>query len=97
VACLAAVSLCVSAAPASDTPSIPSAMPTVAAMGLIGTSAEAVSRFLQDSGVLAVAKGNGTPLIDQVRDTASDLVMSAMNFLGVPYRLRLQRLYPPRV
>jgi NlpC/P60 family len=55
-------------------------------MGLIGTSAEAVSRFLQDSGVLAVAKGNGTPLIDQVRDTASDLVMSAMNFLGVPYR-----------
>jgi cell wall-associated NlpC family hydrolase len=25
-------------------------------------------------------------LVSRVRDTASDLVMSAMNFLGVPYR-----------
>jgi hypothetical protein len=43
---------------------------------------------------------------NSVRDTASDLVMTAMNFLGVPYRraavrpragLRLQRLHPPHL
>jgi cell wall-associated NlpC family hydrolase len=30
--------------------------------------------------------GGAAPFVQQVRDRASDLVMSAMNFLGVPYR-----------
>lgn len=37
--------------------------------------ADPVTRFLGDRG-----------LVQQVRDRASDLVMSAMNFIGVPYR-----------
>lgn len=32
------------------------------------------------------ALGVGPQVIDQVRETTSDLVISAMNFLGVPYR-----------
>jgi cell wall-associated NlpC family hydrolase len=57
-------------------------------VNLIGSSADAVARFLQDSGVLAsIEAGASTDtLIQQMRDTASDLVVSAMDFLGVPYR-----------
>ena len=32
------------------------------------------------------AQVESSPLVQQVRDKASDLVLSAMNFLGVPYR-----------
>ncbi|MFG6462364.1 C40 family peptidase [Roseateles sp. DXS20W] len=51
------------------------------------TAGDAVSRFLSERGLIAV---NGEPsaparLLDSVRDTASDLVLSAMNFLGVRY------------
>jgi cell wall-associated NlpC family hydrolase len=57
---------------------------------LIGSSADAVARFLQDSGVLAninTDTGASTDaLMQQMRDTASDLVVSAMDFLGVRYR-----------
>ena len=50
------------------------------------TATDPVSRFLQDRGILAQAQdGAGGKLLDQVRDTASDLVLSAMNFLGVRY------------
>lgn len=35
---------------------------------------------------LAALSSGGAVLLDKVRDTTSDLVMSAMNFLGVPYR-----------
>ena len=37
-------------------------------------------------GDAAQALGVGPQVIDQVRETTSDLVISAMNFLGVPYR-----------
>ena len=43
-----------------------------------------VSRFLQDRGILLQAQGE-SGLLDHVRDTASGLVTSAMNFLGVRY------------
>jgi len=46
--------------------------------------ADAVSRFLKDRGILAQAQGE-SGLLDHVRDSASDLVLSAMNFLGVRY------------
>ncbi|MDT9000382.1 C40 family peptidase [Paucibacter sp. APW11] len=46
-------------------------------------ASDPVSRFLQERGLL---KSGESRLLSQVRDTASDLVMSAMNFLGVPYK-----------
>jgi hypothetical protein len=49
------------------------------------SGADTVSRFLQDSGVLAGSEG-GAHLMEQMRDVASDLVVSAMQFLGVPYK-----------
>lgn len=47
------------------------------------TANDPVSRFLQERGLLAQAESNS--LLNQVRDTASGLVLSAMNFLGVRY------------
>ena len=50
---------------------------------------EAVVRFLAERGQSGdVANGEAAPpgLFSQVRTRASDLVMSALNFLGVPYR-----------
>ncbi|MGY0199105.1 C40 family peptidase [Leptothrix sp. BB-3] len=49
------------------------------------SGADSVARFLQDSGVLANSEGGGQ-LIQQVRGVATDLVVSAMQFLGVPYK-----------
>ncbi len=46
-----------------------------------------VLQLLQDRGVLPpTASTDPRTLARQVRDAASDLVISAMNFLGVPYR-----------
>ena len=48
---------------------------------------DAVLQLLQDRGLLPSGGAAKTsPLVQQMRDTASDLVMQAMNFLGVPYR-----------
>ena len=57
-------------------------------------STDPISRFLQDrftSGDTSSAQGQGSgrsgdQLLDGVRQTASDLVLSAMHFLGVRYR-----------
>lgn len=47
---------------------------------------DAVSRFLSERGLLNTAEPGGSAgLLASVRDTASDLVLSAMNFLGVRY------------
>jgi cell wall-associated NlpC family hydrolase len=51
------------------------------------TATDPVSRFLQEQGLLNQAQGNSGKLLDQVRDKASDLVLSAMNFLGVRYKM----------
>ncbi|WP_442909320.1 C40 family peptidase [Ideonella sp. BN130291] len=48
--------------------------------------ADPVSRFLTERGLLDTNALKNSALVQQVRDRASDLVMSAMNFLGVPYR-----------
>lgn len=52
---------------------------------------EAVLQLLHDKGLLPdaaqlAARVESLPLVQQVRDAASDLVVSAMNFLGVRYR-----------
>lgn len=60
--------------------------PTAAAALPAATATDPVSRFLQERGLLTQAQGeSGGRLLDQVRDTASGLVLSAMNFLGVRY------------
>ncbi len=74
-------------------------LPATAMMGAAaGNAGDSVARFLQSRGIVAQAQA-GTPqadvqtnastnpgLLNQVRDKASDLVLSAMNFLGVPYK-----------
>ena len=55
------------------------------------TQGDAVLNLLLDKGLLPSAAQLATqveanPVMQQVRDTASDLVLSAMNFLGVRYR-----------
>jgi cell wall-associated NlpC family hydrolase len=52
------------------------------------STGDAVSRFLAERGLTATAAepaGRSSRLLATVRDTASDLVLSAMNFLGVRY------------
>jgi cell wall-associated NlpC family hydrolase len=64
------------------------AMATLLALASAGASAapdaataDPITRFLVERGL-----GDGHDLIGQVRERASDLVITAMNFLGVPYR-----------
>lgn len=46
-----------------------------------------VMRFLAERGITGVnVVESSRSLIHQMRDTTSDMVLSAMNFLGVPYR-----------
>ncbi len=48
------------------------------------TGGDAVLELLQKKGLLREAAAS--PLVQQMRDRASEMVLSAMNFLGVPYR-----------
>ena len=51
------------------------------------SAADPVLQLLQDKGFVSRESANeGSALVRQVRDVASELVLSAMNFLGVPYR-----------
>lgn len=53
---------------------------------VISPSSDAVSRFLSERGLMNAAESSApSRLLNSVRDTASDLVLSAMNFLGVRY------------
>jgi cell wall-associated NlpC family hydrolase len=47
---------------------------------------DAVSRFLSERGLLNNAAQTGSSFVQQVRDGASDLVVSAMTLIGVRYR-----------
>ena len=63
--------------------------PPPAAASAATASDDPVARFLSDKGLLPSAKPV-TEIAQQVRETATDiaseLVLSAMNFLGVPYK-----------
>ena len=54
------------------------------------TADDAVGRFLADKGLPGGARwpqaASESAFVRQVRDTASEMVLTAMNFLGVPYR-----------
>ena len=72
--------LTVLAQPVSAAPEAPQAPEPMA-------SGDAVLQLLQERGLLSRGAAEDTQsLVRQVRNTASDLVLSAMNFLGVPYR-----------
>ncbi|HRD95899.1 MAG TPA: C40 family peptidase [Rubrivivax sp.] len=48
---------------------------------------DAVLQLLQERGLWPAAAALETnPVVQQVRDAASEMVLTAMNFLGVPYR-----------
>ena len=50
-------------------------------------SGDPILQLLRDRGLLPAPSTSAAPeLVRQVRDTASELVLAAMNFLGVPYR-----------
>lgn len=69
--------------PATVDKAAPAAKPAPAANGNAG---DAVSRFLSERGLLNASEPSAPArLLSTVRDTASDLVLSAMNFLGVRY------------
>lgn len=46
---------------------------------------DAVLTLLQDKGLVPAGKIEDSPLVQQVRDGATEMVLSAMNFLGVRY------------
>jgi cell wall-associated NlpC family hydrolase len=50
------------------------------------TRQESVMRLLEQRGFLSSSSNGDVTLLSQVRDKASDLVLSAMNFIGVRYR-----------
>ena len=72
----------------------------VGALALMAATASAgpeptdgVSRYLIDNGMLNAPAATDAPtlkpenpLVSRIRDKASDMVLTAMNFLGVPYR-----------
>ena len=54
-------------------------------------AADAITRLLMEKGLIPNAAAGAvapveSPLVRQVRDAASDMVITAMNFLGVPYK-----------
>lgn len=52
-----------------------------------GPGTDPLLHLLRERGLLPPpTPGGGNELVRQVRDVASDLVMAAMNFIGVPYR-----------
>ncbi len=70
-------------ATASTLPAAPSAAPATAA------AIDPVARFLIDKGLLnasAASLPGESAFVARLRDRASDMVLTAMNFLGVPYR-----------
>jgi cell wall-associated NlpC family hydrolase len=66
-------------------------LPESAASSVAPLSGDPISRFLRERGLWtgnssSSSAADSPALLDQVRDHASDMVLSAMNFLGVPYR-----------
>ena len=72
-----------------STPSTVSAAPAVPPATSPATATDPVARFLIEKGLLnasAAALPGESAFVSRLRDRASDMVLTAMNFLGVPYR-----------
>ena len=83
---VAGLLLAVLALDANANPDVGPILPTAAA----ASAADAVNRFLVDKGVTAPVSPS-TPsaapaFVERVQHRASDMVITALNFLGVPYR-----------
>jgi cell wall-associated NlpC family hydrolase len=53
------------------------------------SAADAVDKFLVEKGLISAAAGTPSAqitFVKEVRDKAADMVLTAMNFIGVPYR-----------
>ena len=88
---LALLSSVAAAAPeaTASTPSTASAAPVVPLATVPATATDPVARFLIDKGLLnasAASLPGESAFVSRLRDRASDMVLTAMNFLGVPYR-----------
>jgi len=66
---------------------------TAAAVSANPAPNDGVNRYLMENGLVAATPANDAPppkpenaLVSRIRDKASDMVLTAMNFLGVPYR-----------
>lgn len=75
----------VSSATAAAAPALAASGATATTPSTATTATDPVSRFLQERGMLAQAQSGSNKLLNQVRDSASGMVLSAMNFLGVRY------------
>ena len=76
----------------------PAPAPAVPATPAAGVATDPITRFLSERGLLnawTAAAPGGPPgaaesgenaFVGRLRDTASDMVLTAMNFIGVPYR-----------
>jgi cell wall-associated NlpC family hydrolase len=79
------LSLCLVGQAALAEPATPNSTPSATTSTASSTSpADPVMHLLAERKLLKPLENSA--LVQSVRDTASDLVMSAMNFLGVPYR-----------
>jgi cell wall-associated NlpC family hydrolase len=88
-ATLVAVGVAASAALAQAAPDAPSTPAAATAAPAGNALTDPIMQLLGDRGLLRPL-GTGAlveTVRNSVRDTASDLVMTAMNFLGVPYRM----------
>lgn len=89
-AALVLIGACSSGAWAQSAAVTPMAPTAAASAATADTSNDPVARFLLDNGLIepvaSGAKGMARQVRDKAGDVASDLVISAMNFLGVPYR-----------
>jgi cell wall-associated NlpC family hydrolase len=64
------------------------AAPLPAAAASAPAAGDAVLELLRERGLLpTAAQVEASPFVRQMRESASELVITAMNFLGVPYRL----------
>src|SRR4051812_39282354 len=86
---LCCVPLASQAAPDAFAPAASAVQP--GATGPAAQPGDAVLQMLRDKGLLPSTAGlaarmESSPLVQQMRDSASGLVVSAMNFIGVRYR-----------
>ena len=74
---LSTLLMCLPAHAAPEAQAAPAATPS---------TGDAVLTLLQDKGLVpAASKIENSPLVQQVRDSATEMVLTAMNFLGVRY------------
>ena len=86
---LALLSAVAVAAPEAAPATASTSAPTPVATSATAPATDPIARFLIDKGLLnasAASLPGESAFVSRLRDRASDMVLTAMNFLGVPYR-----------